>query len=183
MENTPTTVDDLASVLQACVHEIENLQRKIAVKEEEGWEGSRRRMELKREASRLLDALRPECSLNLQAIFDSLTPVQQQLHKRRLELEESINKSQAEKYNIVSACGVNHVIIRGSIFHCYAKKRVIYTNEGKAVDDEKPEKAFCAVCGKDFGWYCPTSTTKYCQYEIRANDHNCLFCNLDWDRK
>lgn len=183
MQDNKASTEDLAGVLQACVNEIEILQRKLAYKEEEGWEGSQRRMNLKREASQLLEALRPESSLSLQAIYDRLTPVQQQMYKQRLAVEETMNKAQAEKYNIVAACGVNHVIIRGTIFHCYVKKRVIYTHEGKPTDNTERHKAFCAVCGKYFGWYCPDSPTKYCQYEIRTNDHNCLICNQEWDKK
>lgn len=44
---------ELVSQLQS---EIENLQRKLAAREQEGWEGSQRRLWLKREAKEFIEA-------------------------------------------------------------------------------------------------------------------------------
>ena len=46
--------------------------------------------------------------------------------------------------------------------------------------------AFCTVCEEYFGWYCPTSPTKLCEYKQPDggyNEDNCVYCHLSEERK
>ncbi len=41
--------------------------------------------------------------------------------------------------------------------------------------------AQCKICGRHFGWFCPDSPTKHCEYSKGTED--CDFCGLPSERK
>ena len=41
--------------------------------------------------------------------------------------------------------------------------------------------AYCAVCGKDFGWWCPKSPDHLCHYEVGI--YGCKYCGMLEERK
>lgn len=65
--------------------------------------------------------------------------------------------------------------------------RALYMEQAKLVLDcqhviiESHDSAHCDICGKDFGWWCPDSTTHICQYE--DDSECCIFCGQPDERK
>lgn len=48
------------------------------------------------------------------------------------------------------------------------------------------ESAVCSVCDKDYGWWCPDSTTHLCDYEQEDgtyDEDNCRYCHSPEERK
>ena len=43
--------------------------------------------------------------------------------------------------------------------------------------------AVCSICRKNFGWYCPKSPDKLCDYDPPGNPDNCNFCHEPDERK
>ena len=41
--------------------------------------------------------------------------------------------------------------------------------------------AYCEICGKDFGWWCPKSPSHVCSYFKSEDD--CDFCHMPKERK
>ena len=42
--------------------------------------------------------------------------------------------------------------------------------------------AHCLICRKHFGWYCPISSKKYCEYD-REHREYCIHCGYPGERK
>lgn len=109
-----------------------------------------------------------------------MTPEQQDMQTRRLFLEEQIWTNQKYLGDLKRECE-EHVVIKGRIMYSPARSKVVNTMEGR--DDKWNDgcySASCAVCGEDFGWYCPVNPKKYCEYD-RSGD--CIYCHAPEERK
>jgi hypothetical protein len=63
------------------------------------------------------------------------------------------------------------------------------------INKSEPERvwsfggAYCLICNEDFGWYCPTSPTKHCDYTQPEDSYHeydeddCRYCHLPDERK
>jgi hypothetical protein len=105
-----------------------------------------------------------------------MTEAQHLLYLRRLELE----RQQVELWKQMRDAkgGCTHVIIKGQVLYSPAKERIVWTHEGY---DDDCCSASCAICGQDFGWWCPKSPDHYCHYD--KGDYGCDYCGEPDERK
>lgn len=105
-----------------------------------------------------------------------MTPEQRAMYERRLELE----RQQWELHKQMSKAkgGCQHIIIKGQVIYSPRQEKVVWTHEG---DDDDCCSAYCAVCGHDFGWWCPKSPDHYCHYD--KGDYGCDYCGEPDERK
>ena len=70
---------------------------------------------------------------------------------------------------------------------------VAHEQEGHAIGSRDPDieeklkinefastGAYCIVCGKDFGWWCPKSPDNHCHY---YDGDECNYCGMPLERK
>ena len=110
-----------------------------------------------------------------------MTPEQIATQTRRLFLEEQMWTAQLHIGDIKRAC--KHFIVKGRVMYSPAKGKVVNTHEGK--DDNWNDGCFsasCAICGEDFGWWCPKSPTHYCEYD-ETDTYGCKWCHEPDERK
>lgn len=111
-----------------------------------------------------------------------MTPEQIAMQVRRLFLEEQIWQNQKYLAAITRECK-EHFIIKGRIYYCPAKIAVVNSMEGRYDKwNDGDFSASCAVCGEDFGWWCPKSPTHYCEYD-ENNIYGCKYCGQPDERK
>ena len=94
---------------------------------------------------------------------------------RRLELEELEWKFRQELGGNKKGC--QHVIIKGRILYSPAQGKVVWTHEGQ--EDDDCCFCSCAICGEDFGWWCPKSPNHICEYKYGG----CIYCGEPDERK
>ena len=105
---------------------------------------------------------------------------QRWLYMRRLELEQQMWELRRELSRGNGGC--KHVVIKGQIMFSPAKRKVVWTHEGLADDWNGGScGASCAICGQDFGWWCPKSPDHYCHYE--NGEYGCDYCGEPDERK
>lgn len=71
------------------------------------------------------------------------------------------------------------------------KEYIAALNEHECFIPEQKEKdewgcyglAVCTICRKNFGWYCPTSPDKLCNYDPPGNSDDCNYCHQPDERK
>ena len=104
-----------------------------------------------------------------------MTSDEQAIQYRRLFLEELICSSQRELDDIKRNCK-HTVIIHG---------RIMYSPRQHKVVEIECDLACCALCGKDFGWWCPENPSHYCEYEDGKSFHSyeCKWCRQPVQRK
>ena len=113
-------------------------------------------------------------------MFEEMTHEQEKLQARRLFLEEQMFLARKEQWEIAAVC-TEHVVIAGHILFSPRTGEVINTHDKHKSDDDCYSVS-CAVCGKDFGWYCPVNPKGYCEYT--ENSHgNCIHCHIPEERK
>ena len=112
-----------------------------------------------------------------------LTEQQKAMQKRRLDAEEAYWKAQKMQWDAKNGC-TEHVLQRGRTIYSPGKEKVINTHEGL------PDKwnggcysMFCAICDKEFGWYCPVNPKQYCEYDYQKRGENCIHCGVPSERK
>ena len=111
-----------------------------------------------------------------------MTPKQQKLQNRRLELEEELWKIQRQLFDISAACA-EHVVIDGRVLYSPTKETVVNTHEGLPEDwNDGCYSVSCAVCGKQLGWHCPVNPKGYCEYD-EENGEDCIHCHIPQERK
>ena len=83
---------------------------------------------------------------------------------------------------------VNDLLHRISLLYAECEKlgHVIVPRNLNIEEELKKDKwastgAYCFVCGRSFGWWCPSSPDHLCHYE----DHNefCKYCGMPDERK
>ena len=109
---------------------------------------------------------------------EAMTPEQIATQTRRLFLEEMICLNQKYLWDIKKECK-EHVVVKGRILFSPAKNKVVNTHEGWVSDCCS---ASCAICGEDFGWWCPKSPTHYCEYD-ESDTYGCKWCHEPDERK
>lgn len=107
-----------------------------------------------------------------------MTEEQRTAYSRRIKLQE-------EEWKLHKECHpkghCNHFVIKGSVLFSPRQEKVVWTHEGVADDwNDGIYDASCAVCGTNFGWWCPKSPTHYCEYEF---DDWCKWCGQPEERK
>ena len=108
----------------------------------------------------------------------NMTPEQIAKQTHRLFLEEQIVTTQKYLWDLKKECK-EHVIVKGRILFSPAKNGVVNTHENHVGDCYS---ASCAVCGEDFGWWCPKSPTHYCEYD-ETDTYGCKWCHEPDERK
>ena len=94
------------------------------------------------------------------------------MQTHRLFLEEQIWTTQKYLIDLKKECK-EHVIVKGRILFSPAKNKIVNTMEGR--ENETCCGASCAICGEDFGWWCPKSPTHYCEYD-ESDTYGCEWC-------
>ena len=111
-----------------------------------------------------------------------MTTEQIAIQTRRLFLEEQIWTSQRYIYDLKRECK-EHVVIKGRVLYSPALGKVVNTMEVIPGDSNYGcYSASCAICGEDFGWWCPKSPTHYCAYD-HSDTYGCKWCHEPKERK
>jgi hypothetical protein len=112
-----------------------------------------------------------------------LTPEQELMQLRRLAAEQAYWLAQKQQWDAKNGCK-EHVLQRGRTIYSPGKEKVVNTHEG--LPDNWNDGCFsvhCAICDKDFGWYCPVNPKHYCEYDYKKNGENCIHCHVPSERK
>lgn len=113
--------------------------------------------------------------------LSEMSEAQRVLFNRRLELEQKEWELRKEMAHAGGGCP--HVVIKGRVLYSPAQEKVVWTHEGLADDwNDGCYNASCAICGQDFGWWCPKSPNHICEYEGHGH-YGCKFCGEPDERK
>lgn len=106
---------------------------------------------------------------------------QKELQSQRLALEQQVWDANRKLWDVKASC-TEHVIQRGRTVFSPGKGRVVNTHEGLPDNwNDGSYSVFCAICDKEFGWYCPKNPKGYCEYP-EEND-TCIHCGEPDERK
>lgn len=113
-----------------------------------------------------------------------MTPEQTARQQRRLEIEQQLFKLHTELGEITRSCK-DHVIIKGRIIFSLRENKVVNTHAGLPDTwNGGSFSAYCAICDKNFGWWCPDSPTHYCEYDpTNFQGEWCKWCRNPEERK
>lgn len=102
--------------------------------------------------------------------------IEHQFTKEELQFQEQLLikqkiylEAQKEYCNVLWQC--KHVIV----------PRDKYVDEKLKTDIWASTGAICAICGKNFGWWCPKSPDHLCHYSKSEDD--CDYCHMPDERK
>jgi hypothetical protein len=91
-----------------------------------------------------------------------LTKDEDYLRAQISSLTITIDRFQRRLWTIKNSC--KHTLLEVNMFH----------------DDVGIVR--CAICGHDFGWWCPKSPDHYCHYD-KGNEDSCDYCGQPEERK
>jgi hypothetical protein len=96
-----------------------------------------------------------------------LTKEEEEFHKSLIDADEFRIKTNADFYELKSKC-VHPVL-------------VVNMWDVNVWDVDVTGTVQCAICGHDFGWWCPDSPDEYCHYEDHKEE--CIYCGCPEERK